>query len=188
MTRSPSVLRQAGTSETRAQRDPVSLLKYMGILNPSRRERGAGGKRRWAFGDRSRAVGQSPKGGWSLQTPLAHKEKGPARDLFSGLQCANGGAEGIRTRETVLAIARGRFARHLSYRDLVLALERLLPFTKRAGTTIEAVTVRRKSVAQGTPSGIQSSAGGAERDIRESWIQSIGQYSLLIAYATITEG
>ena len=41
--------------------------------------------------DRSRAVGQSPKRGWFLQTPLAHKEKGPARDLFSGLQCASGG-------------------------------------------------------------------------------------------------
>ena len=91
---SPSALRRAGTSETRAQRDPVSSLKYMGILNPSRRERGAGGKRRWAFGDRSRAAGQSPKGGWSLQTPLAHKEKGPARDLFSGLQCASGGGDG----------------------------------------------------------------------------------------------
>jgi len=69
----------------------LSSLKSMGVLNPSRRERGAGGKRRWAFGDRSRAVSQSPKGGWSLQTPLAHKEKGPARDLFSGLQGASGG-------------------------------------------------------------------------------------------------
>ena len=88
---SPSALRQAGTSETRAQCDPVSSLKCMGIVNPSRREHRADGKRRRAFGDRTRAGGQSPKGGWSPQTPLAHKEKGPARDLFSGLQCASGG-------------------------------------------------------------------------------------------------
>ena len=66
----------------------------MGILNPSCRERRAGGKRRWAFGDRSRAVGQSRKGGCDLQTPLVHKEKGPARDLFSGLQCVSGGVHG----------------------------------------------------------------------------------------------
>ena len=91
---SPSALRQAGTSETRAQRDLVRSLKNMGILNPSRQERGAGGKRRWAFGDRSCADGQSPKGGWFLQTPLANKEKGPARDLFSGSQCASGGGDG----------------------------------------------------------------------------------------------
>lgn len=76
------------------ERDPIISLKCMGIVNPSRRERGAGGKRRRAFGDRSRAIGQSPKGGWSLQTPLAHKEKGPARDLFSGLRCASGGGDG----------------------------------------------------------------------------------------------
>ena len=98
---SPFPSRQAGTSETRAQRDLVSSLKSMGVLNPSRRGRGAGGKRRWAFGDRSRPAGPSLKGVWSLQTPLAHKEKGPARDLFSGLQCASGGDEGIRTLEAV---------------------------------------------------------------------------------------
>ena len=98
---SSSALKHAGTSKTRAQRDPVSSLKSMEVSNPSRQERRAGGKRRWAFGDRSRAAGQSPKGGWSLQIPLAHKEKGPARDLFSGLQFASGGDEGIRTLDTV---------------------------------------------------------------------------------------
>ena len=80
------------------QGDPASSLKSMDVLNPSHRERGAGGKRRWAFGDRSHADGQSPKGGWSLQTPLAHKEKGPARNLFSGLQCASGGGSGSGTQ------------------------------------------------------------------------------------------
>jgi len=76
------------------QRDPACSLKSMDVFYPSHRERGAGRKRRWAFGDRSHADGQSPKGGWPLQTPLAHKEKGPARDLFSGLQCASGGGNG----------------------------------------------------------------------------------------------
>ncbi len=50
--------------------------------------------------DRSHAAGQSPTRGWPSQTPLAHKEKGPARDLFSGLQCASGGARGIAMRTT----------------------------------------------------------------------------------------
>ena len=88
---SPSALRQAGTSETRAQRDLVRSLKNMGILNPSRQERGAGGKRRWAFGDRSCADGQSPKGGWFLQTPLAKKKKAPQRTRFATSDAASGG-------------------------------------------------------------------------------------------------
>lgn len=49
-----------------------------------------------------------PNGGWSLQTPLAHKEKGPARDLFSGLQCENGGDEDSGTQLSPMLMSHER--------------------------------------------------------------------------------
>lgn len=144
----PSALKQAGTSETRAQRDPVSSLKNMGITNPSRRERRAGGKRRWAFGDRSRATWLSPKGGWSLQNPLAHKEKSPARDLFSGLQCASGGGDESSkiSAQSPAVMCWQNCTRTLVSKRLLMAFSRLLPVrTSQNGGADRRMGPRRRS-------------------------------------------